>query len=235
MGRLLIIEDNNEINHLMTEWFVKNEYEVRSTFSGTEGLLYFQMELFDVIILDLMLPGMSGEEVLANIRKKSNVPVIVASAKASVDEKISLLEAGANDYVTKPFDLRELLARVRVQFNHKITNMDQDSKEDIVKIEQKIVCYKDLVINEALRTVCISGIEINLTRLEYAIVLEIFSHPQKIFSKDELFERAWDDYYEGADKTMNVHISNIRNKIKQITDEAYIDTIWGIGYRASKS
>lgn len=233
MKKILVIEDNNEINQMITEWFTENGYEVKSAFSGTEGLLYFEMEQYDVIILDLMLPGMSGEEILKNIRNKSHIPVIVASAKASVEEKIKLLESGANDYVTKPFDLRELLARVRVHCNLNVMNNDTGDSKDL-DIDKNRIIYGKLVIDQALRSVSISNTEISLTRQEYAIVLQLFSHPNKIFSKDELFELAWHDYYEGADKTMNVHISNIRNKIKQITEEPYIDTVWGIGYRASK-
>ncbi len=227
--KLLVIEDNNEINQMVTEWFSLNDFEVKSAFSGTEGLLYFSTEPFDVIILDLMLPGMSGEEILKNIRMKSDIPVIVASAKVSVEEKIELLESGANDYVTKPFDLRELLARVHVQ-----CNISSKVSKNTIQDNNNLIQYKELVINQELRTVNIQGVELNLTRQEYAIILQLFLHPNKIFSKDELFELAWNDYYEGADKTMNVHISNIRNKIKALTDEVYIDTVWGIGYRASK-
>lgn len=227
MRKILIIEDNNEINHMLCDWFSQNNFEVKSAFSGTEGLLYYQTGDFDIIILDLMLPGLSGEEVLRKIRLMSQIPVIVASAKTNIHEKVRLLENGADDYVTKPFDLRELLARVKIQCSKSIpckTIAEGDSK----------LIYNGLIIDKQLRTVTIEGKELSLTRQEYEIVYRLFSNPLKIFTKEELFYLAWNDYYKGADKTMNVHISNIRNKIKQITDKSYIDTVWGIGYRACR-
>ena len=224
MQKILIIEDNNEINHMLCEWFEENGYITKAAFSGTEGLLYSQLDVYDVIILDLMLPGMSGEEVLKKIREKSDVPVIVASAKTDIEGKVELLENGADDYVTKPFDLREVLARVRLKCSQSSKKVSND----------KNIKYGGIEIDTESYRVHLDGNELVLTKQEYGIVYELFSKPQKTFTKEELFSLAWDDYYEGADKTMNVHISNIRAKIKNITNTSYIDTVWGIGYRASK-
>lgn len=222
MQKILVIEDSNEINHMLCELLVKNGYETKSAFSGTEGLLYLSMDNYSLVLLDLMLPGLSGEKVLAQIRTSSNIPVIVISAKTEMTGKVQLLENGANDYITKPFDVREVLARVKLQLNH------ADSLGESVGC----ITLNELEINPAVRSVTIRGNELNLTRQEYNILYLLFANPNKVFTKQELFESAWNEYYCGADKTLNVHISNIRNKIKQFTDCSYIDTVWGIGFRA---
>lgn len=222
MQKILVIEDSNEINHMLCELLVKNGYETKSAFSGTEGLLYLSMDNYSLVLLDLMLPGLSGEKVLAQIRTSSNIPVIVISAKTEMTGKVQLLENGANDYITKPFDVREVLARVKLQLNH------------AGSLGESVGCItlNELEINPAVRSVTIRGNELNLTRQEYNILYLLFANPNKVFTKQELFESAWNEYYCGADKTLNVHISNIRNKIKQFTDCSYIDTVWGIGFRA---
>lgn len=201
-----------------------------SAFSGTEGLLYFSMQFnseepFSLVLLDLMLPGLSGEEVLARLREKTKIPIIVISAKTEITGKVELLEKGADDYITKPFGVREVLARVRLQLN-KAVQTD--------KMECKCIGRNGLEIEDVRHVVMINGNEINFTRQEYNILYLLFFNPNKVFTKQELFETAWKEAYFGEDKTLNVHISNIRSKIKQFSDCSYIDTIWGIGFRAGK-
>lgn len=219
MTNILVIEDNNEINALLCEMLRKEEIRTVSAFSGTEGLLYVNQERFDCILLDLMLPGKSGEEILQEIKKQSGTPVIVISAKDDIDSRVGLLENGADDYITKPFDLREVMARIRLQL------------QKSAGAKGRILKAGDLLLDVDQRTVTVCGSEIRLTRQEFNILEILLKNPQKVFSKQELFECAWEEYYFGADKTINVHISNIRNKIKQITETEYIETVWGIGFR----
>lgn len=222
MEKILIIEDNDEINSMLSTALSKKGYIVKSAFSGTEGLLYFSMEKFSLVILDLMLPGLCGEEILTQLKQKANIPVIILSAKTEMAGKVELLENGADDYITKPFDIREVLARVKIHLS-KVSYTEQ--KDDYIS-------RNGLEIDNSKHIIMINGNVINFTRQEYNILFLLFSHPDKVFTKQELFEAAWNEEYYGEDKTLNVHISNIRNKIKQFSDASYITTIWGIGFRA---
>ena len=219
MSRLLIIEDDVNINEMLQEAFGKKGYEVVSAYSGTEGILRIEKETYQMVILDLMLPGMDGQQVLKNIREKSNVPVIVLSAKDELDTKVDLLMSGASDYMTKPFELKELEARVLVQLRNA-------AGKNEVFLE-----YRDLRIDREGKNVILCGKPLSLTAQEYRILELLLKHPQKVFTKNEIYEYAWEEYYMGEDKTINVHISNIRQKMKKITQEEYIETVWGMGFK----
>lgn len=222
MSRLLIIEDDVNINEMLQEAFGKKGYEVVSAYSGTEGILRIEKETYQMVILDLMLPGMDGQQVLKNIREKSNVPVIVLSAKDELDTKVDLLMSGASDYMTKPFELKELEARVLVQLRNA-------AGKNEVFLE-----YRDLRIDREGKKVILCGKPLSLTAQEYRILELLLKHPQKVFTKNEIYEYAWEEYYMGEDKTINVHISNIRQKIKKITQEEYIETVWGMGFKLAE-
>lgn len=200
MSRLLIIEDDVNINEMLQEAFGKKGYEVVSAYSGTEGILRIEKETYQMVILDLMLPGMDGQQVLKNIREKSNVPVIVLSAKDELDTKVDLLMSGASDYMTKPFELKELEARVLVQLRNA-------AGKNEVFLE-----YRDLRIDREGKKVILCGKPLSLTAQEYRILELLLKHPQKVFTKNEIYEYAWEEYYMGEDKTINVHISNIARK-----------------------
>ena len=222
-GEILIIEDDKDINDLLATALSKAGYRTRQAWSGTEGelLLKLDREAYALVLLDLMLPGISGEEVLAQIRKQGNTPVIVLTAKDGLDEKIGLLTSGADDYITKPFEIQEVLARIQVQLRH----MQQEP-------EHKSVSYKNLELDRERFEVRIAGVLLpKITKQEFAILELLLEHPKQVFSKEEIFEYAWDEHYMGETKTLDVHISNIRKKIKAVTQEEYIDTVWGIGYR----
>ena len=222
MSRLLIIEDDVNINEMLQEAFGKKGYEVVSAYSGTEGILRIEKETYQMVILDLMLPGMDGQQVLKNIREKSNVPVIVLSAKDELDTKVDLLMSGASDYMTKPFELKELEARVLVQLRNA-------AGKNEVFLE-----YRDLRIDREGKKVILCGKPLSLTAQEYRILELLLKHPQKVFTKNEIYEYAWEGYYMGEDKTINVHISNIRQKMKKITQEEYIETVWGMGFKLAE-
>ena len=237
MTKILIVEDDNDINSMIKTALSKEGYDCISAFSGTEGLLRLEVDKFDLVILDLMLPGVEGQEVLKQTREKNNIPFIVLSAKDELDTKVDLLTLGANDYMTKPFELKELLARVQVQLRMSSANSfnsgaagTQDSKGSDNK-GKKTLDYKELSLDLNSKALVVNGNNITLTAQEYKIMELFLKNPGKVFSKNEIYEYAWDDYYMGEDKTIYVHISNIRQKIKKYTEQEYIETVWGLGFK----
>lgn len=218
---ILIVEDDNDINNLIYQTLTKKGYECKQAFSGTEGTMLFGLEDFELVILDLMLPGLPGEEVLRKIKQCKNVPVIIMSAKDDIDSKIELLQSGAEDYITKPFDIKELVVRVQVQLRR--------FSEGVAFAEQ--LRYKELAYDRDAMLLYAKGEPIELTKQELKIMELFLTNPDKVFSKQAIYDYAWDDYYMGEDKTINVHISNIRKKIKAICQDDYIETVWGIGFR----
>lgn len=219
---IMVVEDDTNINNLLKTALEKAGYKVLQAFSGTEAELILQMRnSIALVLLDLMLPGISGEEVLKHIRERGNLPVIVLTARDSVDEKIGMLTQGADDYITKPFEIPEVIARIQVQLRHA-------GRE----IENKQMTYRDLVLDKVTYQVRIEGKEVpQITKQEFAILELLVSHPKQVFSKEDIFSYAWNEPYMGETKTLDVHISNIRKKIKQVTTDEYIETVWGIGYR----
>jgi two-component system, OmpR family, response regulator len=221
MNRLLIIEDDTHINQMLSELLTQAGYEVSSAYSGTEGLLLLQSQEFSMILLDLMLPGKSGQEVLEEIRQTSSVPVIVLTAVDTKESTIAFLRAGANDYLAKPFNNEELLVRIEVQLrNH--TPLAQES----------FLHYKDITLDLEQFSASVAGQPINLSKREFEILHTLMKNPKKVFSKSNLYETVWEDAFYGDDNTINVHISKLRNKLAQANpDEEYIQTVWGIGFR----
>ena len=228
-AKILIVEDDANINNMVCEALTKHGFECTQSFSGTEGLLNFKASEFDLAILDLMMPGMTGEELTAKIRETSKIPIIITSAKSELDSRVNLLSTGADDYLVKPFDVKELIVRVEVQLRHATAGGGDQASEGEDKLK-----FKDMELDRSTFEVTVKGEEISLTRQEYKILELFMLHPTKVFSKQDIFEYAWDEYYIGEDKTINVHISNIRTKIQKITDDEYIDTVWGIGFRLAK-
>ena len=226
--RILIVEDDENINNLLREALTKHGLNCTQAFSGTEGLIVFKGDKFDLVLLDLMMPGMDGQTLTQRIREVSKVPIIIVSAKSSVDSKVDLLTMGADDFIGKPFELKELIARVDVQLRRK-------ENESAGAQESKIMQFKDLVLDEEKYAVTVNGNDIGLTRQEFKILELFLKYPGKVFSKREIYEYAWNDVYIGEDKTINVHISNIRTKIKKHSGDEYIDTIWGVGFRLAKA
>lgn len=192
---LLIIEDHNDINAMIQDYLQKQGFQCDQAYSGTEGRLYYSTNDYDLIILDLMLPGLSGEELLEDIRKHSNVPVIVLSAKDSLDSKVNVLGAGADDYLCKPFELEELLARIQVQLR-------KSNKTSINTALQ----YKKLLLDSEQYDAKINDTYLNLTKHEYLILELLIRNPKRVFTKEEIYEYAWNDTYYGDDKTINTHM-----------------------------
>lgn len=231
MRPILIIEDDTDINHVMCEALTKAGYSCVQAFSGTEGILRAEQEQFSVIILDLMLPGMHGEEVLKKLHGSETdrrVPVMVVSAKDSLESKVDLLTAGAEDYMTKPFEIKELVARIGVLMRR----AGEDGNN--AKGESDCLSYGEITLDREGFTARVGENEVELTKHEFRILELLMMRPDKVFSKQEIYDYAWEEYYIGEDKTVNVHISNIRRKLKAETEKEYIETVWGIGFKMAK-
>jgi len=222
---ILVVEDDVDINNLLCKILSKEGYSVRPAFSGSEAKLCLEHYDFQLIILDLMLPAVSGEELISQIRQAKTMPIIVISAKLGQDAKIEALKLGADDFISKPFDVKEVLARVEAQLRRYMVFSN-------VKEKQKVLKYKDLVLDPEAVEVRVKGQLINLTAREFAILELMMSHPNKVFTKANLFEHVWNEEFLGDDNTINVHISNLRSKLAKIDpDTEYIRTIWGIGFK----
>lgn len=220
MPNILIVEDDPSINGLIAEYLRQKGAVCTQAFSGTEGRLCFGAGGFDLVLMDLMLPGLPGEELLAWLRQKSGVPVIVLTARDELGAKVALLSGGADDYLTKPFELDEVWARIGVQLRHAGTPP-----------QSGLLVYRDWVIDPAARTLTAAGSPVELTAHEFDILELLAAHPAKVFTKQEIFEAVWRQDYFVEDKTINVHISNLRAKLRPTGTESYIQTVWGIGFK----
>ncbi len=214
----LIVEDDIDIAHILSLTLTKMTVHTTINYSGQEALQTLKDNQFDLVILDLMLPELSGEEILPFIKENTYSKVIVISAKTDVEEKVKLLNLGADDYMTKPFDAKEVTARVSVQ----LRNLDS-------KPQMKQLKWKDLTLDISKYQMFYKNIEINLTNSEFEIMKLLMHYPEKAFSKQKIYESI-QGIYLGDDNTINVHISNIRKKIALQTTETYIQTVWGIGF-----
>lgn len=221
---ILIIEDDNEINNLLCKALNKQGFITKSAYTGTEGLNMLKSESFDIVLLDIMLPYKSGDRLLSELRLFSNVPVIVISAKENTQTKIDLLRLGADDYITKPFDIDEVAARIEANLRRVKNNREGN----------KLLKFKDIKLDTLAKRVFVNNLELNLTATEIKILELFLSQPGKVFSKANLFESIWNDEYMVDDNTLNVHISRLRQKLKKVSEEEYIETLWGLGYRLVK-
>ena len=226
MKHILIVEDDAENNQILKEYLEGHGYTCTQAFSGSEGKLLFSMETFDLILLDLMLPGITGEELISDFSKKA--PVIVLSAKSSLDSKVNVLSAGAEDYLCKPFDLPELLVRIQVQLRRRERDTDSPSP---VEPEGRIYQYREWTLNPNTLELRSGGKPIALTKHEFLILELLIRNPKRVFSKQMIYEYVWGEDYMAEDKTINVHISNIRAKLKESGTDSYLQTVWGMGFR----
>jgi len=217
--RILIIEDDQEISKLLSVIFKKSGMIAVPAYSGTEGLLQLQNNTYDLIILDLMLPGISGEEFITQVRQESTIPIIVISAKIDIEDKVEVLKIGADDYITKPFNQEEVMARVEVQLRKLSVNSSTTEK-----------VWRGLKINPEKRSVTLETYELQLTNAEFDILSLFVDHPEYALSKRKIYEKIWTGPYLGDDNTISVHVSNLRKKMAEITSDEYIKTIWGVGF-----
>jgi len=223
---ILIIEDEEKISMIMKSYFEKEGYKVYQAYDGEEGLKIFNQESIDLVILDLMLPKLSGEEIIKEIRNQSQVPVIMVSAKVEEDNRVDGLRLGADDYVTKPFSPKELVERVKAVLRR--IEKYNIPRADIIKTSDGRL-EMDLEYNRIFK----DGKEILLTKNEFQILKTIFSNPNKIYSRDEIIELTFGFDYDAYDRAIDTHIKNIRSKIEDNPKKPmYIKTIYGMGYKS---
>ena len=221
-NNVLIIEDDKEISAMLSELLSENGFITDVAANGVEGLRRAASERYNLIVLDLMLPFKSGDELLRELRSFSDVLVIVLSAKALTRDKIDLLYLGTDDYVTKPFDLNELLARI-------LSNIKRYNGN--CSIENSVITYGQMSLNTASKELTVNRVAVSLTSKEYDLLELMLSNPKKVFSKQNLYESVWRELYAYDNDTINTHISNLRRKLKDVSAEDYIETVWGIGYK----
>lgn len=221
MKTIAIIDDDPSIGDMLTEILTQEGYGVLRAYSGTEALYLLTQHRPDLVLLDLMLPGLSGEEVLSHTR---NIPVIVLSAKVDVQDKVNLLLGGATDYMTKPFDLQELLARITVQLR-KAEQQGQSSS-----LQAGCLC-----LDLQSPTLTVQGQAVKLTRTEYAILKLLMENPSQVLAKSVLLDRISRDTPDCTERSLKQHVSNLRKKIQDVSGVDPIETVWGIGFRLSKS
>ena len=220
MKKILIVEDDASISVMLCDLLDQNGYLITAAYSGTEAIMRFGSEKYNLVLLDLMLPGKSGDKVLEEIRAVSDVPVIALTAVSDKDSVVSLLKSGANDYITKPFDNSELLARIEVQF-----------RNSAGIYEQHPTSFKDIILDNERYDGFINNQPLQLSKREFEILALLMRNPKKVFTKNNLYESVWHDEFLGDDNTINVHISKIRAKIAKINPDEYIQTVWGIGFK----
>lgn len=222
MARILQIEDNEDIQNILFNLF-SEEHDIIQAYSGTEGELLFQSQEIDLVLLDIMLPGKGGEEVLKFIRQRSSVPVIMLTALGDKHLISQYLLDGANDYIVKPFDLEEVYARVSVQLRERIKG--SSTTDNIYQV-------KNIKINPDSFEVSGNGKTIRLGKKEFQIFHTLLQNPKKIFTKEDLYETVWEAPYLSGDNTLNAQLSNLRKKLAQVDGSSeYIETIWGLGVR----
>lgn len=216
MKHILIIDDDIYIGNVIEEALIKEGYQVLRAYSGTEAIYVLSASTPDLILLDLMLPGLSGEEVLSRIK---GIPVIVVSAKIDVDDKVALLLGGATDYITKPFEMKELLARITVALRGSVVSADS------------ILSFDNLRLDITTHEVFAGQQGANLTRTEYAVLKILMQNPSQVIAKSVLLERISEDTPDCTDNSLKTHISHLRKKLLDIGGKEYIDTVWGIGFK----
>lgn len=217
MKNILIIDDDIHIGNMLEETLTKEGYQVSRAYSGTEAVYVLSDSRPDLVLLDLMLPGLNGEEVLPHIK---GIPVIVVSAKVDTDNKVDLLLSGAADYVTKPFDTKELLARITVQLRNAASSGSIS-----------VLVFDDITLDTDTHIVTIGSNEIKLTRTEYAILKLLMQNPTQVVTKSFLLDHITEDTPDCTESSLKMHISNLRKKFREVNNKDYIEAVWGIGFK----
>lgn len=246
----MIVEDDASNSQMIKEYLENHGYACTQAYSGSEGKLLFSMEEYDLVLLDLMLPGIPGEELVGLFSEKA--PVIVLSAKSGTDSKVEVLSAGAEDYLCKPFDLPELLVRIQIRLRRSreksaaapslASGAGDGGREPQGEAShgesgdfgvRKTYTYRDWTLSPDTQEMTACGESVELTRHEFLILELLIRNPKRVFTKQMIYEYAWGEEYLAEDKTINVHISNIRSKLKKSGTDSYIQTVWGLGFKLS--
>ncbi|MGN1003867.1 MAG: response regulator transcription factor [Oscillospiraceae bacterium] len=226
-AKILVVEDDPDINRLLCTILEGAGYTCRAAFSGSEAMLWAEKYDYDLVLLDLMLPGLTGEEFIAQIRQGKTMPIIVLSAKVAVDDRVNVLHLGADDFIPKPFDNEEVLARVEAQ----LRRFRRFSRSEGAA---ELTCGP-LRLSKEDHTVTVGGREVALTTREFAILALLMEHPKRAFSRAQIYESVWGEEFMGDDNTVNVHVSNLRAKLAKICpDREFVKTVWGIGFKMAE-
>ena len=223
--KILVVEDDPDINKLLCRILEGAGHACRPAYSGTEAALWAGQYDYDLVLLDLMLPGLTGEELIAQLRQRKTMPIIVLSAKTGLEDRVNVLRLGADDFIPKPFDNAEVLARVEAQ----LRRYKQFSGPE----GGRVLTHGDLVLDKDSVTVTAAGKPVPLTAREFHILTLLMEHPKKVFTREQLYQQVWEGAYMGDDNTVNVHISNLRSKLAKASPTEYIKTVWGIGFKMS--
>lgn len=226
--KILLVEDDPEICEMLKNYLLTENFDVVSACDGREACEKFEEGTYDLVLLDLMIPKISGLDVLQHIRKVSVVPIIILSAKDTETDKTVGLALGADDYITKPFSVAEVLARIKANIRRTTQYLPVPKKQP----EASSLFAGELVMNLSDYTVAKSGKQVELTAKEFAILKLLMQNPKKVYTKEQIYSLVWNDAYVGDENAVNVHISRLRNKIEDDSrNPHYVQTVWGIGYK----
>ena len=220
---ILVVEDDPDINNLLCRIVTDAGYDCRPAFSGSEAALLAEQYAYDLILLDLMLPGLTGEEFIGRLRRGKTMPIIVLSAKAGLEDRVNVLKLGADDFIPKPFDNAEVLARMEAQLR-RYKKFSGPMAEGVLK-------WGGLVLDRESVTVTVDDKEVSLTAREFEILALLMSHPKKVYTREQISQQVWGEESMGDDNTVNVHVSNLRAKLGE---KEYIKTVWGIGFKMAE-
>ena len=220
---ILVVEDDPYINKLLCRVLSGAGYDCCPAYSGSEAALWAGQYDYDLVLLDLMLPGLTGEEFITQLRQRKTMPIIVLSAKAGLEDRVNVLKLGADDFIPKPFDNAEVLARVEAQLRR--------YRQFSGASGGSVLTHGDLVLDKDSVTVTAAGKPVAVTAREFHILTLLMEHPKKVFTREQLYQQVWNGAYMGDDNTVNVHISNLRSKLAKASPTEYIKTVWGIGFK----
>lgn len=221
MKHILIVDDDVHISNMLFEILSKEGYFVSRAYSGSEAILFLSSSTPDLILLDLMLPGISGEDI---IEKISSIPTIIISAKEDINNKVNMLLKGAADYITKPFDTNELLARISVQ----LRNSSYFEKSEILK-------FDDIILDKQKYSVTVNNNDVKLTKTEFAILKLLMQNSNQVVTKSIILDKISEDTPDCVESSLKVHISNLRKKLKEAGNKNYIESVWGIGFKMKEN
>ncbi len=223
---ILVVEDDPDINSLLCKIVTGAGYDCRQAYSGSEAALLTERYSYDLILLDLMLPGLTGEEFIQRLRQGKTMPIIVLSAKAGLEDRVNVLKLGADDFIPKPFDNAEVLARIEAQLRR--------YKKFSAAGAGGALQWEDLRLDRESAAVTAGGKPVSLTVREFEILALLMERPKRVFTREQIYESVWGEDYMGDDNTVNVHISNLRAKLAKVSDREYIKTVWGIGFKMAE-
>lgn len=229
MNKILLVEDDMEISMMLKNFLASEEFEVVAAYDGKSACDAFDADNFSLVLLDLMIPKISGMEVMGKIRESSMVPIIIMSAKDTDSDKTLGLGLGADDYITKPFSVTEVLARIKANIRRSTKYVpDAFGRQQILEIGNLVMNLNDYSLRK-------NGSKIDLTAKEFEILKLLLQNPKKVYTKEQIYSQVWNDAYFGDENAVNVHISRLRNKIEDNPKKPqYIVTVWGIGYKAGE-